>query len=320
MKKKHTPPPVQDRLPAMFVSDLAPAPAPLVPAEVNPAEVAAHVDRRFVVEGLEAGQWLLWIAVSLFVIWSGLDMAGVLEGPPWAAMVIIVASSLLVRLTDEHILKRRKEFRLTGEEIVAEVYRAGIKQRVIRLSWAELRAYTVVVDTDALLLRVIDHRGRTFTLYHGRAHEPARDFIWRFVEQAQRFGVTEQPLGQKAAGRPSKQDDSATQEVDPARVKAVLVALAVATFVIAPLTEWLGLPYGVQPLVIGLATCGVYRWWKLPDDDAAGRDGTSLNVFARLRRWMGRVLGSGQGYSAARLERTSARSPWRPTSATPPAT
>jgi hypothetical protein len=283
LKKKHDPPPVRDHLPAMFVGDEDPAPAPLASVQAN-AAAAAPDDLRVVTEGLELGRWMVFGPLMLVGLVTVLDAVGVLPGAGILAIGAAAAYALLIWVTDRYVVKRRKEFLLTGEGIVVEVrHRFSGTPHVTRIPWAEVRAYTASPDAGMPFLTV-GGDGDTVTLADHPAREPVRRFIRQFAEQAQRYGIAE---------RPAPQPDFITEAWSDSEMRGVgCFAWLLGIGLLSGVMQRLGVPDGLSIPALVLAGFGMYLWWTLDDSDVAATDRDSRRLIARLRRSL-RRWGSG---------------------------
>lgn len=285
MQKKYAPPPERDRLPAMFVGDEAPPPAPVVPAKWKEAAAAQTDDLRIVTKGEKLGKWVL---LSPFLFVWGLSTALRWPRVGVAMMAGAVAYGVYGWALHWHAGKHLKLFRLTDEGITLAVrHRWGGKPRVTRIIWAEMRKYTESLDAEQAFLRVVDDFGDTITLQDHPAR--AAEFIRRFVEQAERHGIPAESLPP-----PPWMENEEEEEEDDPEVKKGLGCLF--WFMAGGMINWLGDALGVQSglttvLAIGLPGLALYLWNALHDSDVAVRDRTSRKLMARLRRWLRTVLG-----------------------------
>ncbi|HEU4881413.1 MAG TPA: hypothetical protein VFT45_04180 [Longimicrobium sp.] len=289
MKKKHAPPPDRDLPPAMFVGDEL---ATSLPAQTPAAAAMLPDDLRVVIEGTSAGRLLL-ITVGLLaavilgmigVDWISSD--GSAEVTDYA--FVVVGVGVLAWLVHRHLVRRHREFRLGDDGLTVEVTPlAGGPLRVTHVPWTETTDYTVAADGDKAFLRVESVHGYTVTLLDRPPRPSTREFIRRFVEQAE--------LHPRAVARPRK-EGSPLPDVTGERERAdrgcvtwfaiIMLTSTVETFLDPSLAQKV-----TVIAVVGLIVTGVAFWFDLDDPEIAGSDAESNRLVARLRRWLRRVMG-----------------------------
>lgn len=134
VKKKHDPPPVQDRPPAMFVGDEEPPPQSIsAQALVAGAPAAALLpeDLRVTVEGTSGDRVPLMVFALLAVLFGGLGVVKGLELSVFSIIMaglyaFIAATCASIAWTERRVLMRgRKEYRLEADGIVMSVLYGG---------------------------------------------------------------------------------------------------------------------------------------------------------------------------------------------------
>jgi hypothetical protein len=290
MKKKYAPPPERDHLPAMFVGDELPAPAPM---GANEASATHSGDLRVVTEGASMMRWVVLGPALLLVLITSMSVAGASPGEGGPLLGSAALCALLGWLGHRYAVKHRKELRLTDEGIVMEVrHRVDGEPRITRIPWTRMRVYTAVADAYQAFLYVVDDRGDTLTLNDVPARTSSQELIRRFVERAQRHGIAERPASQ-AAPPAARNDDgtAATEYVEYPNTGCGLYFGAASWILLSALGA------GIQDSVLGwlfvivpLLTVGLYLWNTLHDQDVADADRTPLYPFGYLRRWLRRVL------------------------------
>ena len=293
MTRKHDLPPDRDRPPAMFVGDEMPEPR--LPAQTQEAAAVPPDDLRVVIERTSAGRLAL-IAVGLLAALAlGVAVMEWMYPDPhtalWLTNYAFLAGGIgaLAWLANRDLVRRRREFRLLDDGIAVAVQplTAG-PPRTAHVPWTEIADYTFSVDPEKAFLQVVSVRGYTLTLKDRPPRLSTREFIRRFVEQADRHprAVEAEP---RAEG--SRLPD-ATGERAPALggcatvLGVVLVTSAVETFLDPSFAQEAAAIIGV-----GLIFMTVTFFLDLDDPEAAGSDATSIRLIARLRRWLRRVLG-----------------------------
>lgn len=288
MKKKHDPPPVQDRLPAMFVGDEeAPRPPPISAQALvagTPAAAMLPDDLRVTVEGTT--ERLPQIIVGLMAVVFG-GLTGVKVQDPSVFSLLIAAGYASIAVTSAWLgwvirpMRSRSEYRLTEEGIVLTVlHGTHPKPRVTRIRWTEIADYTVSLDGETLRLRVVSTRGHTISLKSSPPTLSTREFVRRFIVQAERHPRAPHP-------RTAMDERSRADSMRLIGFLGFFVASAIAeaTLDFSEEQESMG------SLVIIVVALGLYLWHTLDDDDIAHSDRTSQRLMARLRRWLRRVLG-----------------------------
>jgi hypothetical protein len=291
MLRRHTR--VRDRepLPPMLVGDdaaVGPAPADLV--EPHERETAALLpdDLRVVSEGTSNIRLLL-IAVALLAVFVlGLVWTEDIFNLDGQLLFVGGGCAVLAWLAHRDLVRRHREFRLTASGITVEMSSlvAGEPQ-VARVPWWELADYTVSVDYEKAYLRVVSSRGYTLTLEDRPPRLSTREFIRRFVEQADR-----RP---RAAEPQPRRKGSPLPDVTGERPRAwggfltflvlVNVSAAAETFLdLSRAQEMAGVA------VLGTIAFVVATWMDLDDPEMMAKDAKSKWPTAWLRRWLRRVL------------------------------
>jgi hypothetical protein len=291
--RKRNPPPGRDRLPAMFVGDEeSAAMPPAVPAEALVAgahEAAAMLpdDLCVVIEGTTrhrvpfVGAAILGVAVFALGIFKNTVLMPD-EAQYRAFYTALLGASVLIGGLGYRLFARhRKEFRVTDDGIVLEVWHAtDRKPWVTRIPWTEIQDYTVSIGRDAAFLRVESVRGYTLTLDDRPPRLSTRELIRRFIDQAERYPRAVRPQSGAV-------DESANVSVVGCVGYAVLFIAGVIVekrfaFLLGPLASI---------AILSVAALGLGLWYSLDDPDVAHGDRTSRKLMARLRRWLRKVLG-----------------------------
>lgn len=274
----------------MFVGDeLMPTEAP-VPAASQQIAAMLPEDLHVVVEGTSTNR-LPFLAVSLAAaaimgwrlfdsMWLRPDLEQFVGG---AAIAAAIAG--LGALAHRFFVKHRKEFRLTADAVVLEVWhRTDGKPWVTRIPWTEIEDFTVSIDREKAFLGVASVRGYTISLRDEPPRLTTREFIRRFIDEAERH-----PRAVRPAEIVSGPDDDVEHDfsVIGCLGYAVLAIFGVIGNSLLNISAAQEVAAGVGVVVIAL---GLYLWNTLDDQDVAHRDGTSKRLMARLRRWLRRVL------------------------------
>jgi hypothetical protein len=289
MKNNHDPPPDRERPPAMFVGD--DLPESLLPAPVQ--ETAARPDDlRVVIERTSAGRLLLIAAGLLVALVLGVLGTNWISPDGGAGVANYVFTGLgvavLAWLANRDLVRRRREFRLLDGGITVTVQPlTGGPPRTADIPWAEIEDYTVTDEPGNAFLHVVSVRGYTLTLKDRPPCSSTREFIRRFVEQADRYPRAVQATPRAEGSRLP----DVTGERAPAlggcatMLSFVLLTSAVETFLDPSLAQKVS---GVA--AVALIFMVVEFWLDLIDTETAGHDEESNRLIARLRRWMRRVL------------------------------
>lgn len=291
MKRKHDPPPYRTRLPAMLMGDEEPVAAPLVAASEKEAAAMLPDHICVVVEGtsrnrvpLLSAAVLGTAALAYGAFKTVMVMPGLAQYHAFFALMVgggVVLSAFGYR----RFIPHRKEYRLADNGIVLEVWHgADLKPWTTRIPWTEIRDYAVSFDRETALLRVESVRGYTISLRDRPPRLSTREFIRRFVDEAERH-----PRAVRLAEVVSGPDDDVTHDISATGCLGYS-ALALIGVIFNNLVE-----ISVAQQVVGWAAMGVigfglYLWSTLDDYDVAHRDRTSKRMIARLRRWVRRML------------------------------
>jgi hypothetical protein len=205
-----------------------------------------------------------------------------------AAVVCALAGWLGSRLFVRH----RGEYQLTDDGIELKVWHlVDRKPWVTHIPWTEIEHYTASIDHHGAVLRVDSVRGCTLLLRDRPPRLSTREFIRRFVDQAERHprAVAAGPVPAVPAQlhEAAPPDEIARQfGVGCVFVTLFPAGMALQTAVELSNTQrvatWMGLG------VIGIAA---FTWNRLTDSDLAYTDRASRKLMARVRRWLRRVLG-----------------------------
>lgn len=272
----------------MFVGDELSEPR--LPAQTQ-ATAAMLPDDLCVVIERTSGSRLLAIAASLTAAMA-LGFYGVNWIDPDAGIgyaFVIGGVAALAWLLHRDFVRRHREFRLRDDGIMVEVTPlVGGPLRVTHVRWAEIADYAILADAEKAVLRVASVRGYTVTLNDRPPRPSTREFIRRFAEQAERHPRAADP---GPCGESSRLPD-VTGERAPA-LGGCLAFLAI-TVGGGSAEVFLGLSYAQEMTavaVVSLIAITVAFWLDLDDPETARSDAKSNRLFARLRRWLRRVLG-----------------------------
>jgi hypothetical protein len=288
----------------MFVGDLEAPPAPPAPRAPTlalrvpePEPQAAALlpqDLRVVVEGWSSNRVPALAALVTVFLLVGL---AVQDAPSPGGRVSFLAATVAVCvlvgwLGNRLFVRHRGEYRLTDEGIELNVWHLVDRRPwVTRIPWTEIEHYTASIDHHGAVLRVDSVRGCTLLLRDRPPRLSTREFIRRFVDQAERHPRA------VAAGPVSAVPAQEAEAVPPAEIPpqfavgcgyltlgTVGMALQTAVELSTPqrVAGWTGLG------VIGIAA---FTWNQLTDSDLAHTDRASRKLMARVRRWLRRVLG-----------------------------
>lgn len=245
-------------------------------------------DLTVVIDATGAGRLVLLAAGLLAALALGLyttrwefNLEGqvLFVGFPWAGLAWLMYRDLV---------RRRRVFRLEDEGITVEVqpFDGGLP-RVTRVPWTEIEDYAVLVDDEKAWLRVVSVRGFTLTLRDRPPRLAARELIRRFVEQAERHPRAVPPEPRAANAR----FPDVTGEHAPAL--GGCLTFAVITLAGALGEVLLDPSFAQKMAAIAVLTAifiGGAFWVDLNDQEIARNDAKSTRLFARLRRWLRRVL------------------------------
>jgi hypothetical protein len=288
MTRKHDPPPGRDRLPAMFVGDEEPLPQPLLPEMARETAAMLPQDLQVTVEGSTAKRLPLVLAGLLAVLLGAVGI--VTASDPYAFpldilggyAVTVALCAGLGWLTYRHLFRHRRQYRLTDGGIVLQVWR-GTDPRpwITEIAWTEIAHYTASVDTGTLYLRVESVRGYTLSLQDRPPRLSTREFIRRFIEQAERHP--------RAVRAETGLEDSAPG-LSPIALAGCAI-LTVAGVVLGGAADLSSRQTFSTVLWLVTLIYGLRIWSMLDDADVAHRDQSSRRRMARLRRGLRRVLG-----------------------------
>jgi hypothetical protein len=282
-------------LPAMLAGDGDAMPGVLVPPRESEVAALLPDDLRVVIDGTGTGGLLLMGGGLLAALMAGVYAVEWMDPDPhlslWLSNYAFLALGVgvLTWLAKRELVRPRREFSLVDDGIAVTVWDViGEVPHVKHVRSNEIADYTVYVDRDRAFLRVVSARGYTLTLDDRPPRLSTREFIRRFVEQAERHPRAAEPQPRRA-GAPLP---DVTGEREP--VYGGLLAFGAFVAVSSIAEAFLDLSSAQEAggiVALGVTALGLYLWWTLDDSDVALADRGSRRLVARLRRWLRRVLG-----------------------------
>jgi hypothetical protein len=298
MRRKHAQVREQEPpLPAILAGDLGGAPVPLPESLVAPGDRRAAAllpdDLRVTIEGTGATRLVIITTALLVALVLGSSVLEWLSpddlhaGPRLGDYLLAaVGFAALAWLAYRDLARPHKQFRLAHGGIVVEVWPVeGYPPRVTHVRWAEISDYTVRVDHTRAFLYLESVRGYALTLDDRPPRLSTREFIRRFVEQAERHP--------RAVPRQPRNDASRLPDVTGERAPALPGFLAYSALVVVGSFAGPVLDLSLVQQMAGIAAGGLIGlavWRALEDWEIAGKDAESDRLIARLRRWLRRVL------------------------------
>lgn len=291
MRRKHAQ--VRDQeppLPPMLAGDPAgaPVPEPLVPPGDREAAALLPDDLCVTTEGTGVTRLVIIATALLVALVLGVSGMEELSADLGDRVFVAAGFAMLAWLACRDLVRPHKQFRLAREGIVAEVWPVeGHPPRVTNVPWTEIAHYTVRVDHSRAFLYVESVRGYTLTVDDRPPRLSTREFIRRFVEQAERHP--------RAVPRQPRKDGSrlpdATGEHSPAFLGFLAFsALVVVGAFVGPILDLSFMQHVAGVAAGGLLALAAAFWRVLEDREIAGKDAESDRLTARLRRWLRRVL------------------------------
>lgn len=196
--------------------------------------------------------------------------------------LLVCAGTAVLGLLCRPLVRRRSEYLLTERGIECRV-RYGIEPRpwVTPIAWQDIASFRELDTASGVRLEVVSATGLRISLRGDARRRAAREFIRRFVAEAERH-----PRAARPADLP---------EVTGGVVRNALLFLG-STAVFATLGPVTGVELPLAAKVAGaalvaLAGWGFFFWTSLADFDVAARDRAVNTLGARLRNRVRGLLG-----------------------------
>jgi hypothetical protein len=285
MMMQPDPPPAPARTPPLDAA----VPRAFAPALAGPrvGETPVQDTRRIVHDGVSpvrlaalAGGLGLAVTAGYRTIVSQILMPFPGEHAMYGLLVCAATGALGILCAP--LVRRRSEYLLTAREIERRVYYGrGPRPSVTPIAWEEIASFREIDHADGVRLDVESATGIRISLRSDARRRATREFIRRFVAEAERH-----PRAARPADLP---------EVTGGVVRNALVLLG-STAVFATLGRTTGIELSPAAKVAGAALAalvgwGFFFWLTLGDSDVALRDRTSSTLGARLRNrvrgWLG---------------------------------
>jgi hypothetical protein len=298
MRRRHTRVREDEPLPSMLAGDgqaAPPVPSPVALVLPDEREAAARLPDDLCIT-LPGTSGLRLLAIGAGLLGAGaLGVYGVYwvnpcPYPPSEIDFAFVAAGVgaLAWLANRDLMRPRREFLLLPGGITVDARSRVDTPRLTHIPWTEITDYTVSVDARKAFLRVESVRGFTLTLLDRPPRLSAREFIRRFVEQAERHPRAVPPQPRKPGT--TLPDVTGARERKPGGCAALLGFIVLNSIGEAFLDPSFGQKMAGAAVLGVIALCA-NLWWTLDDAEVAATDRGSARLMAQLRRWLRRVLG-----------------------------